>query len=319
MVRTARNGVVLLLALLCLLALEVTAVGLHFIAQQELRAAGSASRDLELRLAAQSAAGRALAVWPAQQLDSLGLHLAIPVPAAGGVSQTGIRSSAAVERLAPRLFLVRGAAVSPLLESAAIGLIVATSTAPELAAEVTAAVRADGLVKIGTQSRIDWGIPGCRGATALELGSLADLDIDGGVITGPVVSVDSGGTWSPDRLGSLTIARMIEVARAAQPSGPVSLYEHDVTLTGSAGNGILVVVGDLVLDGGSFEGMVMVQGSLTLTGGAAIRGAVLVDGGNLDLNPGTITFDGCAITAALADPRLLGPFSPRTRGWIPLF
>ncbi|MEO5511845.1 MAG: hypothetical protein ABIS27_14545 [Longimicrobiales bacterium] len=318
--KTKRDGVVLLLALLCLLALEVTAVGLHFIAQQELRVAGSSARDLELRLAAQSAAARAVAQWPAEQLDSMGLHLTIPVPAAGALSTTGIRSSASIERLAPHLFLVRATAVSPLLESSTLGLIVATTTAAELAAEVTAAVRSNGAIHVGAQSRVDWGAVGCRGAHALEVASLADLDMAGGALAGPVASADSGGTWPPNALGSLTIERLAELARAsAALASPVSLYEHDVTLSGSAGNGILVVLGDLALDGGTFVGIVMVRGALSLTGGATIQGAVLVDGGPLVLDDATVTFDSCAITASLDQPRLLGPFRPRSRRWIPLF
>jgi hypothetical protein len=322
-VRARRDGVVLLLALLCVLALEVAAAGLHFITTQELRTATAAERALRLRLAAHSAAAQAVAQWPADGIADLPLFGSRPVNLAGTSGDIGIHAAAQVERVAANLFLVRATAASDFRETASVGILVATATASDVAHDLAFALRTNGPVDLGAGARIAAAASDCyTSATpphAIEMGGNANLAISGGALQGSVA--DTSATLDTRRIGSLDYAGLRRAGVAAPAPGRTTVVYHDgdLALAPADGNGVLVVNGDLTLRGGTFEGIVMVTGSLTLIDNASITGAVLVDRGPTRLENSRITWDGCIILAVVADPRLQGPFRPLGRSWIALF
>ena len=343
-----RRGVVLLLALLCLIALEVTAVGLHFIARQELRTAGAAVRDLQLRIAARNAAMKVLRAWPAEQAAQLAVDGSIDVAVAADAE--GIISvNATVRRVSADLLLLRTQAVSLLKETYTIGVLVAETDAASLLRQTSAALVAAGPVTLRAGAAVRGGALTCTAATLpaimLYEGTLtgAGGSVSGGVDTaanfvgglGPLTTgliVGRGSslpvpdiTPLPSAVGSscdtTSASNWGEPLAAVPPCTThhtVSAREGSLTLTNGRGQGVLAVTGDLVLNGTRFDGLVLVDGSLTLLNGATIDGAAIVGGATI-IDDGTLALDGCALQSALADLRLLAPYHPRSRMWIPLF
>ncbi len=311
----------LLLALLCLLALEVTAVGMHFIATQEFHAARASARDVALRLAARSALARAVTAWPGGTLDSLAVNQSAEIPAAAVQRSAGIVASARIERVGPHLFLIRGTATSPRRELAIVGMIVATAQPSDLASNITAALRTDGVVRLRGGARIARAADTCTTAAAnnaIAATSDASIVAGPGVVDGPV-SIVPADSIAADRIATLSRHRIAAIALRATPqTGPVR-YARDTTLVGATASGILVVDGNFTMRGGTFSGIIMVSGGVTLTDGARIDGALLVERGPTDLLDAVIALDRCAILHVFSNPSLLGPFLPRGRLWIPLF
>ncbi len=295
-----RGGVVLLLALLCVIALEVTAAGLHFVVVQEWRTAHAAGRAVQLRFAAQSAVADAATAWPADDIASLAIHQRMAIPVMPPRSESGLTASAEVERVGEHLFMIRGTAISPLAETATVAHLVATASADSLARTITAAIRTGGEVSIGPGSAVTKAGRGCS---------------DTPVGTDPP-AVDPT-PYSINDDGALAAARLARIA-IAWPASQVVTHSADLALT-AGGAGILVVDGDLVMEGGHFEGIVIVRGRVVLRGGARITGALLADAGPVILEGATVTHDGCVIRDVLDHPHILGPFLPRGRRWIPIF
>jgi hypothetical protein len=315
-----REGVVLLLALLCILALEVSAVGLHYATLQELRTARSARRDTSMRLAARSAVARVFATWPADIVGNLPLHAVADVPGAATTTADGISATAGIERIGADVLLIRGSATSRLGESVRIGALAATADPRALTAGFSAAVRTEGAVTLHPGARItDAGnaCPTAKPSSALRMAAGALLT-NAGSITGRITR-DSSSTGI-DRIGA--VDRNTVAAIAAQPDSsavPLRYAARDSVIDTLAGSGVLVVTGNVEIRGGTFDGVIMVFGSATISGGTRLNGSLIIAGGSLDLDNATVSFDACAISASLANPRFLGPFRPRGRMWIPLF
>jgi len=354
-----RSGVVLLLALLCIVALELAAAGLHFAALQELRAARAGTRSLQLRLSAQAAAVTAVAAWPAEQALVTPIGGLLPIPAAAGREQLySIDFGASAERLGDELFLVRGEAASPLRERARIGcLVVAPDPARGLSA---AAVRTSAGLSLAALAALAAGGPACGlqvAPPALQLPdpdllSLAlDASLAGSIEIQPELTGAHVAELIPFPLDRLLSAALALPASQVRPGPvidggrcvtglltnwgepdplapddpctfwlPVLTRTGDLRLDGGRGQGVLYVSGDLVLAGGaSFAGLVLVDGRVSLEDGASVRGAVIA-AGSVSLSNASITGDRCAVSAALAAvPALAGPFVPRGRRWVPLF
>jgi hypothetical protein len=345
---------VLLFALLCLIAIEVTTVGVHFVALQELRAGRAAVRVTQLRLAAQSAASRTLAAWPLADLPSLTTLDSMTVPPAEGTAPGGIEFGATIQRLGEDLFLVRASARSPLRETAAIGALVALAHPADLAALVSAAVTTPRTVTVHAGGRITaadicpTGGGGPPGA-ALILPAAEALHADGSTITGPVRIAEAMQT---DRIGIVSRALLDRIAEpissaALTPSPsildgcttadqgnwgdpgdaasacaayhPILRRHGDLLLSGGVGQGILLVDGDLRIAATRFDGIILVRGDLALDSAAVVSGALIVDGAVTVAGGAHVDFDRCAVTESLRDVRVRGPFRPVGRMWIPLF
>jgi hypothetical protein len=354
-----RSGVVLLLALLCVVALELTAVGLHFAALQEVQAARAGARTLQLRLSAQTAAAAAVATWPVMPALATPVGDFLPLPAAAGTDDRHhVQFSASAERLGAELFLVRGEGTSPLGETARVGYLV---IAPDPARHVpTAAIRTGAGVTLAAAATVVAGAQECGLEQAPPALQLPDTDL---LTVAPDTRVTGSVDVRPEQLGaaleSLVPLPFDELLAAAvaipgNTVSPAPVLEDGHCLTGSASNwgepdpaasgapcahwfpvlhrsgnlaihggrgqGTLVVTGDLILSGAAtFSGLVLVAGSVTITDGAAINGAV-ISAGTLTAAAAAITGDRCLVSAALAAvPALAGPFSPPGRRWIPLF
>ena len=357
--RSRRTGIVLLLALLCIIALELTAAGLHFAAIQQLRTARAGTRALQLRLSAQSAVATALDSWPTVRALATPAGESLPLPAtAGRDDRYGIRFGADAERLSSSLFLVRAEARSPLQESARVGyLLVLRDPLDSLG---TGAIRAAGAVSVGPDASVAAGSAFCP---AEALAAAAQVAGPGSLAAAPEATIDGpievrpefqGATladlvpFPPDQLladardlpvNQVSPAPVVTVSQcdtgvdsnwgepARSPGAgpctdwlPLLRRDGDLTINGGRGQGILFVAGNLVLSAGaSFSGLVLVAGNLTLSEGATIRGGVVVAGSVL-LTNASIEGDRCALTSALARvPAIVGPFSPSTRRWIPMF
>jgi hypothetical protein len=103
---------------------------------------------------------------------------------------------------------------------------------------------------------------------------------------------------------------------------PVIHALGDLRITGTKGQGILLVDGDLALSGGfEFTGIIIVRGSLTSTGtGAKITGGVMA--ANIDLDENTvlgnsgIKYSSCAINKVMQGSAYLKPVTKRA--WVDL-
>lgn len=314
-----RPGVVLLLALLCILALEISAAGLHYATVQELRTARSAGRDAAMRLSARSAIARTFAVWPADLIDGIPVHSSIMVPDAAVSADHGVTATALIERVAPNLFLIRATAVSPLGESMRIGALAATADPATIALSFKSAVRADGPVTLRAGSRVTDRGNICPAAPSSALRIALDATLsNSGSISGPVLRDTSNA--GIDRIGSLDRQHIAAAASRLDTSfAPLRFAAHDSVFEPIDGAGVLVIAGNADIRGGTFQGIIIVLGSATLSRDAHISGSLIVAGGSLDLVSATVSFDACAIHDALLNPRLLGPYRPRGRMWIPLF
>ncbi|NJD11732.1 MAG: hypothetical protein FIB01_15270 [Gemmatimonadetes bacterium] len=354
-----RDGFVLLLALLCILALEFTAAALHFAALHQVRAARAGARALQLDLSVQSAIELAVGAWPAGAALATPVGASFAIPAASGREDNyGIAQAAVAERLGEELFLVRAEARSPLREYARRGYLVRVSD--PVSAVAAAALRAAGGVALDGGSMVTPVSAGCGGAgssAAVQVSALEHLTVAPGArLQGDVdvnPEVRAGGL---DALLPFPAARLIASATAIREArvepAPVRVADRCVIshsanwgeptptaagdpcaswypvlsrtgsllIAGGRGQGVLHVAGDLVLSAGAlFSGLLLVDGSVTLEEGASVIGAVLVTG-SATIRDATIYGDRCAVASALAAvPEVTGPFASRGRSWIPIF
>jgi len=354
----SRSGIVLLLALLCIVALELAVAGLHFTALQQLRAARANSRGLQLRLSAQSAVAAALASWPHTQALAVRAAGTLSIPGAAGSAPQGIAFGALAERLDSTLFLVRAEARSPLGERARAGYLLVLND-PVLV--VRAALETSREVALQSGGSLSVGGPGCDTAgglpAALRLPAADQVAVSAdALLSGPVTAVPELAGASLDAMLPLPVADITAAARevggaTAHPQPvrngpicdtglawnwgepapvddtdpcaawfPVLTRAGDLTLDGGRGQGVLYVSGNLVLKGGTvFKGLVLVAGGLLVSGGATIEGAVIA-AGPVTIQDASIAGSHCALRAALqAVPALSGPFRPASRSWIPLY
>lgn len=351
-----RSGVVLLLALLAVVALELTAAALHFTALQQLRVARSGSRQLQLRLSAQGAAAAAVEGWPAAAALALPVGGRLPITAAAAVDgRYGIRSTAAAERLTDSLFLIRAAARSPLGEVTRIGLLVLAID--PLARMSIAALLAGRGVSLGAGGFVNARSATCDSAGgALELSDLSMLTAQSGAtLAGAVSERPELGTSTLDALLSPALREALAHATPLSDPGitpgpradgskctdsaadnwgeplhevrnpcsswfPVLRREGDLVVNGGRGQGILYVTGNLVLTAGAtFSGLILVGGRLSIAAGAVATGMV-ISLGEVEISDAGIAGNYCELRAVLAGVRGLGgPYAPGGRRWVPLF
>jgi hypothetical protein len=155
-VKGARNGSILLAALVGLLLLEAAIAGLLYVCTQEALASGVHTQRLRARLAAQSAVDQVMARWPADSVRALppgGIHR----PQAGRGSVAGASFEVEVERLSGTAFHVRGhgrtrAAGPPAAHAA--GFVSMLETAA-IWRDFSAPVSAAGDLAIGPRALLD--------------------------------------------------------------------------------------------------------------------------------------------------------------------
>jgi hypothetical protein len=117
--------------------------------------------------------------------------------------------------------------------------------------------------------------------------------------------------------------RALPVKGKCESYFPVIHVLGDIHITGTQGQGILLVDGDLYVSGGfTFTGAVIVRGSLKTTGtGAHISGAVMA--ANVDLEDDIVTgntsirYSSCALAAVMNGSAYLKPV--KQRAWVDLY
>lgn len=150
-----------------------------------------------------------------------------------------------------------------------------------------------------------------------RLGDRATLILQGGVYTtGPATVGTSCDLQSPTNWGD-------PGGTSAPCSGylPVIKVSGDLTITGGAGQGILLVNGDLhVTSRFTFHGIVIVKGAVDITAPTDVRGilaAVELRSGSGPVSQLKVDYSKCIITK---DLEIASPLSPLTsRAWIQLF
>ena len=157
-----------------------------------------------------------------------------------------------------------------------------------------------------------------------QLTALATKTYPGGTLTSIQPSYLADGSCNTaDALNWGDPYRLLGPAATCGTYYPIIYSSSSLSITGGAGQGILLVDGDLSVSGGfEFFGPVIVKGSLKTTGtGGHFTGGVLAE--NVDLEQNTvlgnavITFSSCALSMALqasATPRLANG-----RSWADLY
>lgn len=337
----ARPGFALVFSLLITLALMTLALGLLATGTHERIVAAAVVRKAQAERRAEAEAAAALRAWSTRAVADMTV---------GGPSRSLAPGSATATRLDSGLYLVRAEGRVPGPAGAvvrAVGVVVRTlpSPASALPGAITAATRvtvAGGRVD-GAHRAGGIGTPGPG-----VLAPMVDV-ASGAKITGapPVKRALPPPPSDPDPLAPPLVAGIADL-RPADPvvtPGPVSragkcvpgpdnwgapgpdhpchgllplvFADHNLTVAGGVGRGILVVWGDLrITDGAVLEGVVVVQGRLEISGGT-IRGAVRA--GSVLLVDGAVLRDDRALSRVLATPALDGPFRPLARWWVPEF
>ncbi len=110
-----------------------------------------------------------------------------------------------------------------------------------------------------------------------------------------------------------------------RPYFPIIHVKGDITMTGGAGQGILLVDGTLTAAGGvNFYGPVVVKGSFKITGNSAaprFMGGLMAENvdilNNMMAGNSVVNYSSCAIKKAIDGSAL--PAFDKTRGWIEMY
>lgn len=331
-----REGFALLLCILLVVAMSVLSAGMLLVAQRETRIAAGVAGLMAARAAAEGAARRSVAAWP----DTVAARLPV-----GGVwripSDAG--PTVAIERLTPRLYLVRSEAVHERGRGGAVrarvGLLVRTFDAG--AGLSTGAVVIAGRAEVsgGRVSGLDaCGGEAGAGIVAREVVVAGTAEVSGAppldtlLAPAPFAGLDprmatvlvsaSAGTPAPRADGDLCLPGgwnwgSLRPSHACAAHVPLVHAPGDLTVRGGEGQGVLTVAGDLTLTGGFvFHGLLRVAGVLRVHD-ATVRGAV--HAGALEMAGGDLGYSSCAVAGALTSPALVRAFRPGDRWWVPLF
>mgnify|MGYP001229620885 CR=1 FL=1 len=328
----AREGVILVAAVLVLLALGLVALGLLFVSTQEFLIARSTQDVATVRTAAESAVRATVAGWSTG--DYRDLAVGDYRPTAASYEPEGVRVATSVERLGGPLYLVRAEAErapGPGAVAAAAMLVRALGIG-ELWEGFPAAVASRGPVDIATSALVHGTGAGMGGNCPIEATDTMRQIFGPGdrpaVLVGPSpldldhpVHGDVEGSGDPSpvdsaRVGPLgwddlrTLADRVQAGSAFAGAG--ARVDHDDTEAhardwtypngagpwdpgrhGAGSMALTYVGGDLRLTGGAAQGVLIVEGDLELSGEASFHGAIRV-GGRL------VVRDGAQIRGAVA-------------------
>lgn len=320
--------------------LAAFAVGSHAAA----RIADTRARVLEARAAAAAAVHAALASWPAAQVAALAPGETLGL--AAGAMPGGARYTAAVERLAPPLALVRGYGAvqrGGALAEWRVGRLVSLGDDAGLAASVPAAVASAGPLTVSAGASVS-----ADGPAGVRLDSTATGSVLEGVISGtPPVDLSGFDGSTPfrglapaaDRVeaGALTPGPAVaadgtcdETAAGnwGDPAGgtcggyaPIIRARGDLVVDGGVGQGILIAEGALVLGPGAvFRGLVLALGDVHVTAGATIQGALIAASPDVTVRvDGDVVLSAADLADAIRQAVAGRPFDPPGRRWVPLF
>jgi hypothetical protein len=312
--RAGRPGVVLVLTLLALVAIEAIALGVVFLATQESRVAAAHERALRARLAAEGAAAAAAVEWRPAPADLACATDADTVPVTVVLSTTdGFEATARVERLPGRWLLARAEAVDVAGVRFSTALAFASPDPTPLLGFFPAALAGTpgAAVPPGAASVTDG-----AGELAVLLGAAATRSVSGDLIVAPAVT-----DGRCDRSVPLNWGAPLDPAHACARFAPLVVVNGTTRFLGGAGQGVLVVNGQLdLMPGSSFTGAILVAGRLTVAAGAAVTGAITVlDGGTIDIN-GVVEHSACAVRRALLGSGAAAAYTPAPAArWLPLF
>jgi len=166
---------------------------------------------------------------------------------------------------------------------------------------VPAAARADSAAhqRFGVLSRAEAALIADR----LETGSITPAP----VLAGTVCDTTAPGNWGAPLAPSHACADYFPLIHAS----------GDLSVTGGAGQGLLVVAGDLTLAGTSFHGVIQVGGRL-LANNSTIHGALRTAGGTGTPAGLRITHSACSLWRAFErSPELRRAYRPPGRWWLP--
>lgn len=323
--RAGRQGSVLLIVLLGLLLIEAMVLGSLAIAANGATAARIAEQRLHARLTAESAVREGLADWTDRDWDDLAVGTTDRRP---GTRVDG--GHIEIEALGNGRFLIRGRAarIDRILAQALVHIMPRDS----LRALFDAALHVHGAIDITGASSIDGSgtdalahcevtpVPGVVApplATTLEAGAvlhgappLREATED------PVHAIAGLALHDLHPLADLVATETLPADALCPEQHCLVFAPGNLTLSGGAGQGMLVVLGRLrLVSDATFTGAVL-AGALDLANGH-IRGAARTFGTDTTRIDGTLRFDPCAVEGALSATGLGRPFRRGARLWLP--
>jgi hypothetical protein len=339
-VRVREGGIALAAAVFALVALAALLAGLWFAALQEYRVGANVVRDRHAFDAAEAGLDAAVARWDAGALNRLDINDSTAF--SGSLSGGSAGYSGLVQRLGPRLFLIRSTGLDASGSSRRTLATVARLAPLHLA--VSAALVSSGPVRIAAGAQVDALVADTGGACAspprpaagVVLGDAANLVMSGcaggSCLRGnPAWSVDTALRSSPVPLlgeagwaSLLAVADTIGPGRTLSSASPVWFAPGDFSPPGGTGVGpvVLLVQGDLVMETGArLTGLAVVRGKLTMRGaGGSFAGSVLAGGAELSALGGSLAslvHSQCAVEQALLAAAPARPLSERS--WTALY
>jgi hypothetical protein len=306
-----RRGVVLVVTLIALVALEAIALGVMRMAMQEAAVAAAHERALRARLAAEHAVVDVAALWRpapgahAPQVTGTGSGR---VAALSRTTEDGFTATATLERTVDGRLLATARVLDAAGTRYAAGLL-STPFDPLLlepffpgalhdaASQAVAELSAERLVAAAG------GAPDRLEAGSFRVAPVAGLDGE--------CDATAHGNWGEPAASQHPCSRYYPIIRVATSA----------RVLGGGGQGVLVVTGRLVLAADArWYGPVIVTGELLLEQGARIDGAVTLVGGTAAGTEARVFHDPSAVRRALAGSgltRRLPPAGPHR--WLPLF
>ena len=341
-----RDGVVLVLSILLILALSILAVGVVMVGTMESSVATALQRAAEARALAELGARSIFEAWSTAAVRDL------PPGSLRAGPPVGRAIKSTIERVDSLLFLVRtearlgGRTRPPTVGRAALLVATPDHAALERAFPAALAVEAEAWIDSGRVSGYD----ACPVTAVDRPGLIADS-----AAVSPRAELGGAPAWSiaaPEPLppGSLLesptvrdIATVIWTAALAtpRPSSAAGTCLPEPGNWGAVADGhpchdrlpLVYATGDLAIDAGEIRGILVVDGDLDLTGTVELAGIVRVRGmlrigpdahvtgavraASVQMSGGSILRDGCEIAAALDAPALDRAFRPGRRWWVP--
>jgi hypothetical protein len=312
--RAGRPGVVLVLALLALVAIEAVALGVVFLATQESRVAAAHERALRARLAAEGAAAAAAAEWRRAPADLVCATDADTVPVTVTLSTAdGFEATGRVERLPGRWLVARAEAVDAAGVRFSTALAFASPHPAQLLGFFPAALAGSTGAAVPAGAAV---VPDGVGELAVLLGAAARRSVSGDLVVAPALT-----NGRCDGSAPLNWGAPLDPAHACARFAPLVAITGPTRLLAGAGKGVLVVNGHLELrEGSHFSGVILVAGQLTVAEGAAVTGAITVADGGAAENHGAVEYSACAVRRALLASGAAGVYAPAPPArWLPLF
>lgn len=218
---SSTGGFALPLAILALTVLSLLMAGALALAIQEVHVARARVASLQARVAAESAVRAAIADWPGSSLQEAATGEI--VPAASGRLPGGAEYESVVEKLQPRLYLVRGKGGVPARPGlppavSSLGALITTLDAAQVAGAFPGAVAAMGRVRLEGGATIT----GDVGGTAYD-----DRRTDASSPTATIVPTEPCG-WKPWATVVVADAALVDIGAGAIVAGlPDVLVDSD--------------------------------------------------------------------------------------------